>query len=72
MHVCASVSPCVLVFAHVAFSADLWQHIGKPALNFQPAAMVDGSFEEMKLSDYRWKYLVLFVYLLDFTLGDPQ
>lgn len=31
------------------------------------AVMPDGSFQEVKLSDYRGKYVVLFFYPLDFT-----
>jgi len=31
------------------------------------AVMPDNSFQEVKLSDYRGKYVVLFFYPLDFT-----
>ena len=34
-------------------------HTGKPALDFQATTMVDGAFKEMKLSDYRGKYVIL-------------
>ncbi len=35
------------------------------------AVMPDGSFKELKLSDYRGKYVVLFFYPLDFTFVCP-
>ena len=35
------------------------------------AVMPDGSFKEIKLSDYRGKYVVLFFYPLDFTFVCP-
>lgn len=35
------------------------------------AVMPDGSFSELKLSDYRGKYVVLFFYPLDFTFVCP-
>jgi alkyl hydroperoxide reductase subunit AhpC len=35
------------------------------------AVMPDGSFEEISLSDYRGKYVVLFFYPLDFTFVCP-
>lgn len=35
------------------------------------AVMPDGSFQEVKLSDYRGKYVVLFFYPLDFTFVCP-
>nr|KAF6402157.1 peroxiredoxin 2 [Rousettus aegyptiacus] len=46
-------------------------HIGKPAPDFQATAVVDGAFKEVKLSDYRGKYVVLFFYPLDFTFVCP-
>jgi len=35
------------------------------------AVMPDGSFQEVKLSDYRGKYVLLFFYPLDFTFVCP-
>ncbi len=35
------------------------------------AVMADGSFQEISLSDYRGKYVVLFFYPLDFTFVCP-
>ncbi|XP_006900830.1 PREDICTED: peroxiredoxin-2-like [Elephantulus edwardii] len=46
-------------------------HIGKPAPSFQATAVVDGAFKEVKLSDYKGKYVVLFFYPLDFTFVCP-
>lgn len=37
----------------------------KPAPNFSGTAVVDGGFKELKLSDYKGKYLVFFFYPLD-------
>ncbi|MBN3318144.1 TDX protein, partial [Atractosteus spatula] len=45
--------------------------IGKPAPHFQATAVVDGQFKEIKLSDYRGKYVVFFFYPLDFTFVCP-
>jgi len=43
----------------------------KPAPDFQGTAVVDGDFKEIKLNDYKGKYLVLFFYPLDFTFVCP-
>ncbi|XP_037526897.1 peroxiredoxin 1 isoform X5 [Rhipicephalus sanguineus] len=43
----------------------------KPAPDFCGTAVVDGQFKEIKLSDYKDKYLVLFFYPLDFTFVCP-
>lgn len=46
--------------------------IQKPAPDFKATAvMPDGSFKEIKLSDYRGKWVVLFFYPLDFTFVCP-
>ncbi|KAH9366320.1 hypothetical protein HPB48_006228 [Haemaphysalis longicornis] len=42
-----------------------------PAPDFCGTAVVDGQFKEIKLSDYKNKYLVLFFYTLDFTFVCP-
>lgn len=39
--------------------------IQKPAPEFKGLAVVDGDFKEVKLSDFKGKYLVLFFYPLD-------
>lgn len=45
--------------------------IGKPAPDFKATAVVDGSFKEISLKDYKGKYVVLFFYPLDFTFVCP-
>ncbi|MBC8353428.1 MAG: peroxiredoxin [Planctomycetes bacterium] len=46
--------------------------VQKPAPEFKAqAVMSDGSFQEINLSDYRGKYVVLFFYPLDFTFVCP-
>ncbi|XP_002733057.1 peroxiredoxin-like [Saccoglossus kowalevskii] len=45
--------------------------IGKEAPAFKGAAVVNGDFKDIKLSDYRGKYLVFFFYPLDFTFVCP-
>ncbi|XP_061558337.1 peroxiredoxin-4 isoform X2 [Phycodurus eques] len=39
--------------------------ISKPAPNWEGTAVINGEFKELKLSDYRSKYLVFFFYPLD-------
>lgn len=41
--------------------------VTKPAPDFTADAVVDGQFKQIKLADYRGKYVVLFFYPLDFT-----
>ncbi|XP_063216277.1 peroxiredoxin 2-like [Bacillus rossius redtenbacheri] len=43
----------------------------KPAPDFSGIAVVNGQFKDLKLSDYKGKYLVLFFYPLDFTFVCP-
>jgi len=45
--------------------------VQKPAPNFEAQAVVDGEFKNVKLSDYKGKYLVFFFYPLDFTFVCP-
>ena len=46
--------------------------VAKPAPGFtSQAVMPDGSFKEIKLSDYKGKYVILFFYPLDFTFVCP-
>lgn len=42
-----------------------------PAPDFQATAVVDATFKEIGLADYKGKYLVLFFYPLDFTFVCP-
>lgn len=37
----------------------------KPAPSFKATAVINGSFKEISLADYKGKYLVLFFYPLD-------
>jgi peroxiredoxin 2/4 len=47
--------------------------VTKPAPDFKTqAVMPDNSFAELKLSDYRGKYVILFFYPLDFTFVCPS
>jgi peroxiredoxin (alkyl hydroperoxide reductase subunit C) len=41
--------------------------VGKPAPDFEAAAFVDGGFKNIKLSDYKGKWVVLCFYPGDFT-----
>ncbi len=46
--------------------------VTKEAPNFKAkAVMPDGSFQDLSLSDYRGKYVLLFFYPLDFTFVCP-
>ena len=46
--------------------------VAKPAPDFTAqAVMPDGSFKEIKLSDYKGRYVILFFYPLDFTFVCP-
>jgi len=47
--------------------------VTRPAPDFKAqAVMSDNSFVELKLSDYRGKYVILFFYPLDFTFVCPS
>jgi hypothetical protein len=41
--------------------------VGKPAPDFEAAAYLSGGFQNIKLSDYRGKWVVLCFYPGDFT-----
>lgn len=45
--------------------------ISKPAPFWRGSAVVDGKVEELKLTDFTGKYLILFFYPLDFTFVCP-
>ncbi len=45
--------------------------VGQVAPDFAATAVIDQEFKEIKLSDYRGKYVVLFFYPLDFTFVCP-
>jgi hypothetical protein len=41
--------------------------VGKPAPDFEASAFVDGGFKNVKLSDYKGKWVILCFYPGDFT-----
>ncbi len=41
--------------------------VGKPAPDFEASAYIDGGFKNIKLSDYKGKWVVLCFYPGDFT-----
>jgi len=45
--------------------------VGKPAPDFAAEAVLDGAFQDICLSDFKGKWLVLFFYPLDFTFVCP-
>lgn len=45
--------------------------VGQSAPDFEAAAVIDQEFKDIKFSDYRGKYVVLFFYPLDFTFVCP-
>jgi len=45
--------------------------ISRPAPAWEGTAVIGGKFQELKLSDYKGKYLVFFFYPLDFTFVCP-
>ncbi|XP_029785894.1 peroxiredoxin-4 isoform X3 [Suricata suricatta] len=45
--------------------------ISKPAPYWEGTAVINGEFQELKLTDYHGKYLVFFFYPLDFTFVCP-
>lgn len=45
--------------------------VGQPAPDFTATAVYDQEFSEVKLSNYRGKYVVIFFYPLDFTFVCP-
>ncbi|XP_053201348.1 peroxiredoxin 1-like [Panonychus citri] len=52
-------------------STNQYPRIGKPAPVFKGTAVVNGSFKEISLNDYKGKYVILFFYPLDFTFVCP-
>ena len=45
--------------------------ISKPAPHWEGTAVINGEMKELKLSDFKGKYLVFFFYPLDFTFVCP-
>jgi peroxiredoxin (alkyl hydroperoxide reductase subunit C) len=60
-------------FSSAAYDDDLFTvaTVRKPAPDFKAAAVVGEEFKDVKLSDYKGKWLVLFFYPLDFTFVCP-
>ncbi|KAM3960626.1 peroxiredoxin-2 [Aphomia sociella] len=52
-------------------SAAFAPKVQKPAPDFAATAVVNGEFNQLKLSDFSGKYVVLFFYPLDFTFVCP-
>jgi peroxiredoxin (alkyl hydroperoxide reductase subunit C) len=71
VRLCGGLNPAV---SHRTFSTGtrlLAARVQHAAPEFKGKAVVDGKFQEIKLSDYQGKYLVLFFYPLDFTFVCP-
>jgi peroxiredoxin (alkyl hydroperoxide reductase subunit C) len=51
----------------VSDPAPLRESVGKPAIDFEANAYHDGKFKNVKLSDYKGKWMVLCFYPGDFT-----
>lgn len=54
-----------LFHTHFLFQIIMAPQLQKPAPQFSGTAVVNGEFKEIKLSDYKGKYVVLFFYPLD-------
>lgn len=52
-------------------SSVLTPRVQQPAPDFCGTAVINGQFTEIKLADYKGKYVVLFFYPLDFTFVCP-
>ncbi|OLP20014.1 peroxiredoxin [Leptolyngbya sp. 'hensonii'] len=55
----------------MGYTSQDWLRVGQQAPDFTATAVIDQEFKEIKLSDYRGKYVVLFFYPLDFTFVCP-
>jgi len=62
----SSVKPLLARFHHCGSLM-----VQKPAPEFKGQAVVNNSFKEIQLSDYKGKYVYLFFYPLDFTFVCP-
>nr|CAD7413438.1 unnamed protein product [Timema poppensis] len=63
-------SPTVVVYLRF-YVALIEIAISKPAPEWEGTAVINGEIKELKLSDFRGKYLVFFFYPLDFTFVCP-
>ncbi|KAG7190728.1 hypothetical protein KM043_006804 [Ampulex compressa] len=65
-------TPLASSIRNFAFTAKLLSpQVQAPAPEFSGTAVIDGGFKDIKLSDYKGKYVVLFFYPLDFTFVCP-
>jgi hypothetical protein len=48
-------------------AANMLAKVGKPAPDFELAAYLDGGFKNIRLSDYKGKWIVICFYPGDFT-----
>jgi peroxiredoxin 2/4 len=55
----------------ITYGTEEYLRVGKKAPDFAATAVIDQEFKQIKLSDYRGKYVVLFFYPLDFTFVCP-
>jgi peroxiredoxin (alkyl hydroperoxide reductase subunit C) len=55
----------------IIYGTEEYLRVGKKAPDFAATAVIDQEFKQIKLSDYRGKYVVLFFYPLDFTFVCP-
>ena len=55
------------VSGNVSTPPVIMARVGQPAPDFEAAAFVNGGFKNIKLSDYRGKWVVLCFYPGDFT-----
>lgn len=51
----------------VAIRPVMTARVGKPAPDFEASAFIEGGFKNIKLSDYKGKWVVLCFYPGDFT-----
>ncbi|KAG9485741.1 hypothetical protein GDO78_008695 [Eleutherodactylus coqui] len=61
------------VFPHTqsAPQGKITSAVSKPAPYWEGTAVINGEFKELKITDYKGKYLVFFFYPLDFTFVCP-
>ena len=62
-----SNAPASAATATAERSVTMTAHVGKPAPDFEATAYVGGEFENVKLSDYKGKWVTLCFYPGDFT-----
>lgn len=71
MFLCTDQLPPISPVTKSSMASTRFPQISKPAPEFSGTAVVNGSFKEISLKDYRGKYVVLFFYPLDlYVMGD--